>query len=95
MAQYADSLSDLKYSQGMVSFKLSSADHPSQVESVHIPFSDLKNMVLLLSLEVPKIEAVHRNWITEQTRFSSDATITSSSPHQQEGNILGEKIGSV
>jgi hypothetical protein len=95
MPLYADSLSDLKYSQGIVSFKLSPADQPTQVQSIHIPFSDLKSIVLLLSLEMPKIEIVHRNWITEQATLSSDAPLASSQPAQQERDVVGLKIGTV
>lgn len=95
MSLYADSLSDLKYSHGIVSFKLSPADHPTQMLSVHIPFSDLKSMVLLLSSEVPKIDIVHRNWIAEQARLGSDALLASNQPPQHERDVLGLKIGSV
>lgn len=79
----------------MVSFKLSPADHPTQIESVHVPFSDLKNIVALLSTEVPKIEAVHRNWITQQTGHLVE-TPAGTAPVQAGGrDTLGQKIGSV
>lgn len=92
---YADTLQNLKYSQGMVSFILTAADQPSHLRSVHIPFSDFQEMVRLLYSELPKIHMVHVNWIAEQGRLNEALPPEIDPTPKSERSILGQKIGSV
>ncbi|MEH6715965.1 hypothetical protein [Parasphingorhabdus flavimaris] len=89
---FADALLDLRYSQGNVSFRLQSTDHSSDGSIIHIPIGDIKEMIGLLTRELPKIEVVHANWISSQ--------LSAASPENKEldsssGSTLGAKIGSV
>ncbi len=66
MPYYFDTISDLKYSQGMVSFKMSAFDQSIDINAVYIPFADFKNIAIMLTREVKSIDSVHSNWLASQ-----------------------------
>lgn len=66
---YADSLSELRYERGIVSFLLHAGATKSAGTYVSIPIADLSGMVRFLGAEMPKILEAHLNWEANRTKL--------------------------
>lgn len=66
MTLFSDSFSDLRYQQGVVSFRFSSSLPESNGVTICIPIADFGRLVQLLSDELQPIQVTHGNWIMQQ-----------------------------
>lgn len=91
MSAFADSLADLRYERGIVSFRLTAGRVASPGVQLFMPLRDFAEIVKLLNAELPKIEAAHQVFCTASVaEFEADA-----SPAEPEKLSLGKKIASV
>lgn len=63
---FGDSVSDLRYDRGIVSFRLHAAASPAHGVEIHLPFSEFVKVSNALTRSLHKIEATHVNWLKQQ-----------------------------
>ena len=93
MSMFADSIADLRYQDGVVSFRLFCSGSMSGGAHINIPESQFREMLELLVREQPKIQEVHVNWLKMQV----DLTLAAQSqpPQVEPSSTLGKKLASV
>lgn len=91
MTYFADSLSDLRYERGIVSFRLHAASSTNSGCEIHMPFVDFAEIAALLHRELPKIRPVHDNWLESQ----SDAERHPQSSAETPAPSLGRRLASI
>ena len=95
MSKFTDSLGELRYSNGVVSFQLYHSDQPSSKLEIAMPFSEFQQIVGFLQSECHKILSTHSNWLSfERDRVKETAANTPQSEQQIQERV-GPMIGSI
>lgn len=92
MTFFADSVDNLRYERGVVSFRLyASASEQSGVD-VCLSCAEFMEVAKSLTGAVPKIEAAHKSWLKMELDRPAERSVA---PEQDERGPLGKRVASV
>lgn len=92
MTFFADSVADLRYERGVVSFRLHARASQSSGVEVCLPVAEFLEAMRVLTREIPKIETAHTNWLSLQLEQPAQQD---SLNQQNEPAQLGKRLASV
>ena len=95
MSKFIDSLSDLRYERGIVSFRIYNNIDPLSYEAISISFNDFAEIASLFYRELPEIASAHRNWVLQEADILR--SLPSTKPVDSTASVekLGRKIASL
>lgn len=93
MEIFGDSIVDLRYSSGIVSFVIHRGGAAARGAGINIPFDDFAEILNLLSREITSIAAAHQAWLVEPR--GNPAPFDAAATQNQAPLALGPKIASV
>ena len=93
MISFSDSLAELRYERGLVSFRLHAARSGLPGTHLFVPIDDFAQMVQLLSNELPKIQEAHSAFQESVGQYREPVSPQENSPVLVPA--LGKKIATI
>lgn len=93
MISFSDSLGELRYERGMVSFRLYATRSGLPGTHFFVPVDDFAQMVQLLSIELPKIQKAHSAFQESVGQYREPVSPQENSPVSVPA--VGKKIATI
>lgn len=94
---FGDSIAEIRYAGGLVSFRLLNTQSPTDSIYITVPFSDFRKIGSFMVSEADSINIYHNNWLEFERNIQSEIkTNTNKTPNEYSKNQkLGPLIGKV
>ncbi len=91
---FADTLSGLRYSQGLVWFKLHASSSPGS--EICMPIADFIQVIRLFEQDEQKLRAAHKTWLAQQVSTEDSVHVSPIATDSEEKfTALGKRLASI